>query len=313
MLFVTTQPDSDYYIWQLQVQLNNFKKFGCEDKCIVVFGYNPQIGINPNARIFEKSTSAKVLYYPDTRDLSVKLYLPTIRPHLLKQLFKHNPEILDNQNYFYLDCDILLTDYPDFNTLDDEKFVHVSPTSSEYSIETLKNNNPALFEKMCKTVGISKQMVEQNRHTGGGVTYFVKYYNYLNYAFWNKVERDSVELYKMMLVTVHKDSYIQILTANKWALLWNLWLIGYDTKASTELSMSWANSPIEDWSKHNLYNNAGVDEDQKSLLFYKGDFIHKSPFGVDLAYVSNSHCSSKYVEEIISTGNALNSPNKYLF
>jgi hypothetical protein len=309
MLFVTTQPDSDYYIWQLQVQLNNFKKFGCEDKCVVVFGYNPTLGINPNALEFEKHTFAKVLYYPDTRDLSVRLYLPSIRPHLLKQLYKNNPEVLDNRNFFYLDCDILLTDYPDFNILDDEKFVHLSPTPSEFSIEYVKKKNYELFEKMCRAVGISTVVVDKNRHTGGGVTYFVKNFNYLDFSFWDKVEKDSVALYKMMLVTVNKDSYIQILTANKWALLWNLWLIGYDTKPSEELSMTWPNSPIEEWNKNNLYNNAGVTEDERKFLFYKGDFFYKSPFGEDLSYVSNKYCSSKYVEEIISTEKGLNSWN----
>jgi hypothetical protein len=120
--FISTQPDSDYYIWQLEVQLNNFKKFGCDDKSVIIFGYNPSLGINPKALEFEKKTNAKVLYYPDTRDLSMKLYLPSIRPHLLKQLYNGNPEVLENKNYFYLDCDILLSDYPDFSKLNNEKF-----------------------------------------------------------------------------------------------------------------------------------------------------------------------------------------------
>jgi hypothetical protein len=177
------------------------------------------------------------------------------------------------------------------------------------SIEYIKKNNYLLFEKMCKTVGISKQLVEENRHTGGGITYFVKHFNYLDYFFWEKVEKDSVALYKMMLVTINKDSYIQILTANKWALLWNLWLIGYDTQPSEELSMTWANSSIEEWKNHNLYNNAGVTEKQREFLFYKGDFIYKNPFNENFEYVSKEYCSSKYVEEIISTGIALNSRN----
>ena len=163
MLFVTTQPDSDYYIWQLQVQLNNFKKFGCEDKCVVVFGYNPIIGINPNAREFEKNTNAKVLYFSDTRDLSMRIYQPSIRPHLLKKLYKENPEIVDNKNYFYLDCDILFSNYPNFNHLDDEKFVHMSPTPSEFSIDYIRKRNHDLFEKMCGAVGISTQVVEKIR------------------------------------------------------------------------------------------------------------------------------------------------------
>lgn len=307
MLFITTQPDSDYYIWQLQVQLNNFKKFGCEDKCIVVFGYNPVIGINPNAREFEKKSLARFLYYPDTRELSSSIYQPSIRPHLLKKLYEENPEIVNNRDFFYMDCDILLTNYLNFNHMNDEKVIHICPTSSEFSIDYVRTKNYDLYEKMSKAVGISTKVVEMNKSTGGGVCYFFKYFNYLDAAFWNKVEKDSVTLYKMMLVTVNKDSYIQIMTANKWALLWNLWLIGYDTKPTKELSMTWANTPIEEWRNHSLYNNAGVGEEEKKNLFYKGDYMFKNPFSEDFSFVSDKYCSFKYVEEIISTKNALNS------
>ncbi len=120
MYFLTTQPDSDYYIWQLQVQLNNFKKFGCEDSGVIVFGYNPVLGINPNAKELQKQTDAKVFFFPDERNLSERLYLPSIRPHLLKQLFREKPELLTNQNFLYFDCDVIFTNYPDFSSLNDK-------------------------------------------------------------------------------------------------------------------------------------------------------------------------------------------------
>lgn len=305
MLFITTQPDSNYYIWQLQVQLNNFKKFGCEDKCVVVLGYNPNIGINPNAKEFEKKTSARVLFYPDNRDLSTRLYLPSIRPHLLKQLYKENPEVLLNKNFLYLDCDIIFTDYPDFSKLNEEKFIHVSNTESLFSFEKIMTENNDLFEKMCKVVGITPYVVNKNLGTAGDMTYAFKFFHYFDYEFWDKVERDSTSLYKMMLVTNKKDSLGQVMCANKWALLWNLWLIGYDTKKSEELDTTWATNSIEDWNTHNLYNNAGVSEKDRGFLFYKGDFEEKSPFEEDLSFVSKEYCSSKYVEEIIATKSAL--------
>jgi hypothetical protein len=305
MLFITTQPDTDYYIWQLQVQLNNFKKFGCEDKCIVIFGYNPAFGISPNAVEFAKKTKAKVLYFPDTRDLSTRLYVPSIRPHLLKKLYKRNPEMILNKNFLYLDCDIVFADYPDFSRMNEEKFVHLCNTESLFSFEKLMRSNKELFEKMCKVVGITPYVVNKYFETAGGIAYAFKFFHYFDHDFWDKVERDSVGLYKIMLVSNNEDSLMQIMSANKWALLWNLWLIGYDTKISTELSTSWASDPIENWGKHNLHNNAGVKSEDRGFLFYKGDFDEKTPFEDDFTYVSSEYCSSKYVEEILSTKRAL--------
>ena len=301
MLFITTQPDSDYYIWQLQVQLNNFKKFGCEDKCIVIFGYNPLIGINPNAEDFENTTIARVLYYPDNRELSTRLYIPSIRPHLLKQLYRKNPELLLNRNFMYLDCDIIFSNYPDFSKLNEEKFVHMTDTESLFSFEKIMSENSDLFEKMCKVVGITPYVVNKNLETAGGITYCFKFFHYFDFEFWDKVEKDSANLYKLMLVSNMEDSLEQIMSANKWAVLWNLWLIGYDTKKSKELDMTWAKNPIEEWNTHNLHNNAGVEEFDRGNFFYKGDYEEKSPFNEDFSHVSKDYCNSKYVEEILAT------------
>lgn len=306
MLFVTTQPDSDYYIWQIQVQLNNFKKFGCEDKCIVILGYNPRIGVNPSAYNLEKKTTAKVLFYPDNRDLSSRLYSPSIRPHLLKQLYKYDSDLIINRNYLYLDCDVIFTAYPNFSALNGEKYIHVSDTNAHLSFDKLKKKNLILFEEMCRTVGISSYVVNKNKHTAGGIVFLFKKYNYFDYEFWNKVEYDSNFLYKLMLVSSDKYSTLEIITANKWALLWNLWLIGYDTKVSEELSVSIATNRIEDWKKNKLYNNAGVSDEYKDFLFKKSDFINKTPFFDDLSYVSQEYASYNYVQEIKSTAEALN-------
>lgn len=309
MLFVTTQPDSDYYIWQVQVQLNNFKKFGCEDKCVIIFGYNSKLGINPRVRDIEKITRSIVLCYPDNRDLSMKLYSPSLRPHLLKQLFQKNPEVLVNKNYLYLDCDIIFTEYPNFSELNRERVVHISDTTSQISFDSIKEKDSYLFNQMCRSVGINEYVVDKNKATGGGIVFLFKKSHYFNYEFWEKVEKDSNTLYKMMLVSTENFRSVEMVTANKWSLLWNLWLIGYDTKISKELAVSWATNPIEDWNLHNLYNNAGVCEKDRFFLFYKTDFIEKCPFTSDLSYVSNKYCSYNYVQEIVGTGKELNLRN----
>lgn len=301
MLLVTTQPDSDYYIWQVQVQLNNFKKFGCEDKYVGIFGYNPKIGVNPKLLALDKKTRGKILYYPDMRDLSMRLYSPSIRPHLLKQLYQKNYEIIFNRNYLYLDSDIIFAEYPNFSELIDDKVIHVSDMASHVSFDSIKRKNNDLFELMCKSVGITSYIVNKNKKNGGGVVYLFKKNNYLDDKFWEKVEVDSNALYKYMLVAPQNFTKLEKITANKWALLWNIWLIGYDTKISDELSFTLPNTPINEWKKHNLYNNAGVKETEKSYLFYKNDFYNKSPLDADLSNVSDEYCSFNYVSEILDT------------
>ncbi len=158
---------------------------------------------------------------------------------------------------------------------------------------------------MCQHVSISSKLVAANKEKNGGMVYMFKDIHYFNYEFWDKVERDSVQLYKMMLVANNSDDSIQIMTANQLAMLWNLWLMGYETELTNELSLSWATNPIGDWTKNNLFNDAGVEKKDSHYLFYKGDYNNIMPFGRDFSYVSKDYCSIKYVEEIITTGKAL--------
>lgn len=309
MLFVTTQPDSDYYIWQIQVQLTNFKKFGSEDKCIVIFGFNPTIGVNPKVYDLEKKTRATILYYPDNRDLSSRLYSPSIRPHLLKQLYERDYNLIIDKNFLYLDCDVIFTQYPIFSKLNTEKCVHISDTSNHISFDKIKKKNKILFEEMCRSVGISSYVVDKNKGSAGGIVFLFKKYNYFDYEFWNKVERDSNSVYKLMLVSNDKYSRFELITANKWALLWNLWLIGYDTKTSTELGVTLATDPIENWGMYNLFNNAGVTNENSHYLFNKSDFREKTPFFADHSHVSEKYTSYKYIQEIQATAEALNLRN----
>jgi hypothetical protein len=192
-----------------------------------------------------------------------------------------------------------------FNELSKERLVHVSDTSSQLSFDMLKERNEFLFNEMCKAVEITPYVVDKNKKNGGGIVFFFKKFHYFNYEFWDKVEKDSHTLYKLMLVSDDKYRSIEMVTANKWALLWNLWLMGYDTKITKELSVCWATNQIEDWTTHNLYNNAGVNEKDKNYLFYKSDYMNECPFDSDLSYVSDKFCSFNYVKEILETANAL--------
>jgi len=304
MKFLSAQSDNDYNIWQLQVQMFNFKKFGIEDKAIILIGYNPQIGVSSKAVEFKDSTTATVMFLPDNRDLSDRLYTPSIRPHLIKQVYKIEPNMLENKAVLYHDCDILFIKLPFVKDLVIKSKIYVSDIAQYYTNKI----HGELLKEMCKIVGIPSSMVLRNEKFIGGAQYLFN--SSLNFSsdFWEKIELDSNNLYKLMLVSGEKygiDMVAHSWSADTWAILWNIWLLGIDTEISPELSFTVANSKIEELQKNNIYHNSGITKDMSKEFFYKRDFMESSPFGVDFSYVNEEYCTSFYVKEIIETSNSL--------
>ncbi len=305
MKFLTAQPDSDFYIWQLQVQMYNFRKFGIEDKSIILLGYNSKIGVNPAAISFKESTSARVIFLPDNRDLSERLYQPSIRPHLIKQIYGIIPELLENKSVLYHDSDILFTRLPILKDLVNMRKIFVSNTRVNTKASLLCDR-PDILKDLCKIVGISPSVVVKNDGTSGGLQYlFTTNFN-LSYDFWDKVEKDSNLIYKTLLVS---ETPMHILLSDIWSLLWNMWLMGLDTEIINELSYCTADSNIEELEINNIYHNTGVSSKEKDFLFYKGDFFNENPFNADLSYVNKNYCSIFYVNEIIEAANSFKLKN----
>ena len=82
-----------------------------------------------------------------------------------------------------------------------------------------------------------------------------------------------------------------------WSQIWNMPLFGYKPVVSKEFEFAWATDPIENWEKCKIYHNAGVTEDREDL-FFKGKYVHETPFNDDLSFVNKDFCSYKYVEAI---------------
>lgn len=304
-IFVSVQPDSDYYVWQLMVQMKNFKKFGIENSAVVIFTYNPKTGVNKTALKFERNTQAMVLYFPDNRSDYDRRYISSVRPYALVEFYVKYSHLFMDMNIFYHDSDILFTELPEFDSLSKENKIIVSDTISYLGAKYVRSKGDELLNEMCSIVGIDPKVVINNEENTGGAQYFIPNTVKLSAKFWNKVKLDSVALYDHMNSTAHKylpSNPIQAWTADMWALLWNFWLLGYESKISKELAFSWATDPIESWKTKKIYHNAGVTSDRKEL-FFKGNFMTKMPFGEDFSYVSERFCSKKYVEEIISTPN----------
>jgi hypothetical protein len=280
--------------------MNNFKKFGIEEQYIILLAYDPKVGINPKAIEFKSETKATVLFIEDTR--TEKLYILSIRPHIIKKIYSDYPQLMKGKKIFYHDSDILFVRLPDFEKMIQSDVSYLSDTISYIGANYIKHKGGNdLLQQMCNIVGIDPALVEHNQNISGGAQYLFN--RELTSGFWNKVEYDCNELYKLMISTSNKYSPehpIQSWTSDMWSLLWNLWFTGITTSISSELSFSWATSPISHLHRHSIYHNAGATVDNKNL-FFKGKFINKSPFDEDLSYVSTDFCSAYYVDEINST------------
>jgi hypothetical protein len=91
-------------------------------------------------------------------------------------------------------------------------------------------------------------------------------------------------------------------TSDMWAVLWNIWLLGKETRITNELDFSWATDSIRQYNEKPILHMAGVTEDLKTTKFYKGEYINVNPFDKlkenpnHFDYVDKNSSTIKYVE-----------------
>jgi hypothetical protein len=121
MIFLSSQPDNFYFLWQLQLQLFNFRSLGIVDADIhILLGYDLDKGLSLEFyRFTSDNPSVNIHAYPDTR--KSKLYAPSIRWHIIAKHFEKFP-VLQKETIFHHDSDLVFKSLPDF----DHCFTHVS-------------------------------------------------------------------------------------------------------------------------------------------------------------------------------------------
>lgn len=286
MKYISAQPDSTYFLWQLKVQISNFRELGIEKDYIIVVGHKGRV--KREWEEFADQTDASVVFIRDKRmDLS---YVSTIRPHILKYV-----DIWGEYDSLYIDSDILLNRH--LNLSGDK--VLLSNTDSYLSATYIKSKSNALFEKMCAIVGIDPRVVEEKeRQSGGAQYYFPK--SKIDLTFWFKVELDSLRLFQLMHTTrtaYSPEDPIQAWTADMWAILWNLWILEIETEITKELDFCWPMEPLEKLNEKPIFHLAGITEKDRDTHFFKGDFTEKSPFGCKLNAVEGL-CYNRYIDQI---------------
>ena len=299
LIFMCAQPADEYHAWQLQTMLHNFARHGIMDRTHVILDRAPA---GRFAALQLRHPSAHWFWYPDTR--ADKSYTPTIRPHLLAKHFAAHPQ---RTAIFMHDCDVIFTRPPTFDDLAAGPVWHMSDTVSYIGHDYIVSKGPTLYNDMCAIVGIDPSVPRSNQAHSGGAQYITKN---TTPSFWAKVESDSQRLYAHFLACERAAPppqpggevklAIQKWTAEMWAVLWNAWLHGHQTRVHPRLDFAWPNNSITVWNRCAIFHNAGVLPEQRGRLFYKGDCTSRPPSHVDLVGCDMTTCSHMYVQELIA-------------
>ena len=312
LLFVTAQPDVEYFHWQCKLYIHNFIEKGIDPKNIhVIFSLvypndEPSVGA-----ISLKKMGVNVHFYRDNR--KIKTYIPSIKPYLVSKWIEEDN---NRGNLFFLhDADIIFRQLPNFDSLLKDDINYLSDTIGyigfnyimdccrRYELQHPNSEKNQLINEMANVVGIDIELIEKNQENSGGGQYIIKN---TNSDLWLKISEDSTTMYHQMLDYQRRfpinPGQIQFWTAEMWSLLWNLWLTNNETKITKELDFSWATDTLEIYEKNPILHMAGVTDNLKGSKFYKGDYINVSPIQKleenenFFDYIEKTSSTVKYIE-----------------
>ena len=313
--FICAQPDDIYYTWQVHLWLESLKKIGHSDKAIVlIFTPSTRETSNKWQKIIDLYPETEFNFYKDEKNEVSKLlgiYIPVLRPWLLWNYFKDNPEI-SKSKIFYCDSDILFTENFNIDEFLDDDVCYLSNTNSyinsRYFDSKVKDVLPEKLEEYKKRdvlaeitsiIGITREIAEANVNHSGGAQYLLKN---IDSSFWSKVMNDCI-LIRTYLQKVNREFFkseaqgFQSWCADMWAVLWNLWMREQETKVVKELDFAWASDPISKLDNCTILHNAGiVSENMGHPCFYKGKYHRGSDPTEDnyLDVVLNNETSKKF-------------------
>jgi hypothetical protein len=137
--------------------------------CHVVFGYVD----SPSSKglALAEKYPGLIHFYKDERTSDQKVYVPSIRPHILKKFFQEFPEL--GKEVFYHDSDIFLVSVPDFTSLLHDKFGYVSDTISYIGYNYLKEVSNRYKKKYLDLPDndLIHKMVKQTLHSYLGLVF----------------------------------------------------------------------------------------------------------------------------------------------
>jgi hypothetical protein len=302
MKFVSAQPASTYFAWQLAVQLTNFRSVGIDlADCHVLLAKQGEL---PDEIIHLIGLYPEVSFYIVEDHRTRRYYSPSVRFFLLNYLQRENPALFQG-SVFYHDSDILFINLPDFKTLCSDDTWYASDTRSYLNANYIKSKGEGLLENMASIVGVDPLKVLCNNQQAGGAQYLIKN---VPTGFFEKMEikseklyfflKESQKAYRMLhyLTTGRKDYHpIQEWCADMWVLFWSALANNIRFEISDELSFCFATDRKEKLDSVKIYHDAGVT-DKTPQLFKKSDYRNLVP---DHSISTDSECCSQFYVDAI--------------
>jgi len=188
--FICAQPAIKYYVWQVEVLLNNFIEMGINLNQVDIVCWKQTGEIPEEYSKLANGYPARFFFYDDTRE--TRHYISSIRPNILKQHFTKYPE-LEKEAILYHDCDIVFTKPINWEQfLQDNKW-YGSDCRWYIGHDYIISKGEDILDKMCEIVDIDKQLVKDNELNAIGAQYLMKG---INAQFWANVEKDCERLFK---------------------------------------------------------------------------------------------------------------------
>lgn len=256
----------------------------------------------------KKYPEASFFFYPD-KGVNLDLYIPQLRPHILKQHFTKFPELKD-KIFFYHDSDILFNYLPNFQELVNGDICWQSNCSHylDYNYlrrKEIEGNIPQheAIGKLAEIGNISIELIESYNDNTGGAQCLLKG---IDATFWEDVERQVLEIRKAFYFPIQgslnskyfqsEDKGWQSWCADMWALNFALWSRNIKTAVTDKLDFSWATNTWQEYLNKPIFHNAGALKN--SGLFYKGSWLNKSPIGQEIPDSPPNSASAAYIQAI---------------
>lgn len=290
--FVTVFPIDTYFTWQCHLWLESLKEIKQSENAIVIV-FVP-LDRQPDDKWKEISSlypEAEFNYIKDdgSVDPLLKYYIPILRPYCMREYCRLHPEISDDA-VLYCDCDVLFMPGFDVSHLLDDDIVYGSNTNSYISAsyfdskikdvlitKVLEYKRIDVLDESAKIIGIDRATCEKYNTESIGTQYLLKN---TNAEFWDNVFNKCIPLITYLgdinkRYFANENKGFQKWTSDMWAVLWEIWRRGQDTKVVKEMDFAWATDKVEKLENYKILHNAGVTADYMNNVpyFFKGKYI----------------------------------------
>lgn len=266
---VSVQPDENYFHWQLQVQLTNFRKFGVEHLYHIVITH----GGKPSQSIREIEKRSKATFH-FVRLPQQRKYPPSVVPFGLARFFT---DTRFGKPILFLDSDVLLLRELRIEKLLKNSTNYVSPAPYITLSQLEKWSSKDITKRALSLVGLENIKMSSVKAQEGGAQWLLK--GCESPEFWEKVGDDSLQIYDFLFKSKVLYPGVMPWVASMYALLWNLWREKKVTRVNKELSFHMGSDLYKKSDKLFLHNSGKLIRIQEQH-FNKLNFRSAHPFDV---------------------------------